>query len=510
MNKTISIHLQGTPFQIEEGAYEILRNYLDRLTKVIQNEKGSDEILQDVELRMAELFTKQITPSKKVIETPMVEEVISILGNPEVFGDNDANENRVEEKVKSVDQPIEKRLFRDEENSIVGGVCSGFANYMNWDVTIIRAIYVGLIIFGGFGIPLYIILWIITPKAKTSIEKLQMKGKPVTLESMKSEIEEAADRIQSKSKDWSKKIKEEGTLQNSVKKIIRVFSVGLGLMFLVMGISLFVTAIVFIFGDPNFIPAQVNGEFMSFGTFGELILESDTDLSYFFWGVVLTSISIIGLLWLTGLRLILTFKSVIIRYTSISLSVCLVLGIILLSLTGAKTGRAFAVNGEVERDLYCISSDTLNMNFENLVAKDKDGFKTVSRGDDGFLKVVNNRIYLHGIEVEYKKSLDTSFHIKQLYLANGRDHQSSLTKAKHIDFKTRLEENQFYANTHYTFPASDKLRDQKVKIIIEVPTKGLVQMNGKTVYPFLESDESKQVEENAHGYVNRNGDYDTW
>lgn len=507
MNKTISIHLQGTPFQIEEGAYDLLRNYLERLTKVIQNEKGSDEILQDVELRMAELFTKQLAPSKKVIETPMVEEVLSILGSPEVFGDS---ENTVEEKTKTVDVQVEKRLFRDEENSILGGVCSGFANYMNWDVTIIRAIYVGLIIFGGFGIPLYIILWIITPKAKTSIEKLQMKGKPVTLESMKSEIEDAADRIQSKSKDWSNKIKEEGTLQNSVKKIIRVFSVGLGLMFLVMGISLFVTAIVFIFGDPNFIPAQVNGEFMSFGTFGELILESDTDLSYFFWGVVLTSTSIIGLLWLTGLRLILSFKSVIIRYSSISLSVCLVLGIILLSLTGAKTGRAFAVNGEVERDLYCVNSDTLNMNFENLVAKDKDGFKTVSRGDDGFLKVVNNRIYLHGIEVEYKKSLDTSFHIKQLYLANGRDHQSSLTKAKHIDFKTRLEGNQFYSNTHYTFPSSDKLRDQKVKIIIEVPTKGLVQMNGKTVYPFLESDESKQVEENAHGYVNRNGDYDTW
>jgi hypothetical protein len=79
MYKTISIHLQGTPFQIEEGAYEILRNYLDRLKKVLHNQKGSDEILQDVELRIAELFTKQLLPSKKVIEQTMVEEVLEIL-----------------------------------------------------------------------------------------------------------------------------------------------------------------------------------------------------------------------------------------------------------------------------------------------------------------------------------------------------------------------------------------------------------------------------------------------
>ena len=134
MYKTISIHLQGTPFQIEEGAYEILRNYLDRLKKILHNQKGSEEIIQDVELRMVELFTKLLLPSKKLIEQTMVEEVLAILGNPEIFGED---EPTIEKETYSTSEArVDKRLFRDEENAILGGVLAGFANYMNWDVTV--------------------------------------------------------------------------------------------------------------------------------------------------------------------------------------------------------------------------------------------------------------------------------------------------------------------------------------------------------------------------------------
>jgi phage shock protein PspC (stress-responsive transcriptional regulator) len=508
MYKTISIHLQGTPFQIEEGAYEILRNYLDRLKKVLHNQKGSEEILQDVELRMAELFTKQLLPSKKVIEQPMVEEVLAILGNPEVFGDEDLNAEQ--ESFTQKERSVEKRLFRDEENAILGGVLAGFANYLNWDVTVIRAVYVLLIIFGGFGFPLYIVLWIITPKAKTSFEKLQMKGKPVNLESMKSEIENAADRIQKKSKAWTNKIKEENGLQNSLKKLVRVISVFFGLLSLLLGTAFFITAIVFLFGDPDFIPAQINGEFMSLGDFGTLILESPTDSDYLIWGIVFTASSVIGLLWLTGIRAIFAFKSSIIRYSSFSLIFMMVFGIILLSLTGAKTGRAFAINGEIEKDLFTVDTTVLNLKFDQATGVDKQGYKTISRGDKGVIKVANKRIYLHGIEIEYRKSTDSIFHIKQYFTANGRDHQMAILKAKNIDFKVDLISNTVQANTFYTFPVQDKLRDQKVKLIVEVPQNGKVKVNGKIVYPFLEDELDTKVEENSHAYIQGDGEYDSW
>lgn len=508
MYKTISIHLQGTPFQIEEGAYEILRNYLDRLKKVLHNQKGSDEILQDVELRIAELFTKQLLPSKKVIEQLMVEEVLAILGNPEIFGEDEPI--REKESFSTSETSVDKRLFRDEENAILGGVMAGFANYMNWDVTVIRAVYVLLIIFGGFGFPLYIVLWIITPKAKTSFEKLQMKGKPVNLESMKSEIENAADRIQKKSKAWTNKIKEENGLQNGLKKLVRVISVFFGLVALLSGTAFFIAAIVFLFGDPDFIPAQINGEFMSLGDFGTLILESPIDSDYFIWGIIFTASSFIGLLWLTGIRAIFAFKSSIIRYSSLSLIFMMVIGIVLLSLTGAKTGRAFAINGEIEKDLFTVDTTVLNLNFDHTTGVDKQGYKTISRGDRGVIKVANKRIYLHGIEIEYRKSTDSIFHIKQYFTANGRDHQTAILKAKNIDFKANLIGKTVQANTFYTFPVQDKLRDQKVKLIVEVPQNGQVKVNGKIVYPFLEDELETKVEENSHAYIQGDGEYDSW
>jgi len=508
MYKTISIHLQGTPFQIEEGAYEILRNYLDRLKKVLHNQKGSDEILQDVELRIAELFTKQLLPSKKVIEQTMVEEVLEILGNPEIFGEDEPI--REKESFSTSETSVDKRLFRDEENAILGGVLAGFANYMNWDVTVIRAVYVLLIIFGGFGFPLYIVLWIITPKAKTSFEKLQMKGKPVNLESMKSEIENAADRIQKKSKAWTNKIREENGLQNGLKKLVRVISVFFGLVALMSGTAFFIAAIVFLFGDPDFIPAQINGEFMSLGDFGTLILESPTDSDYLIWGIIFTASSVIGLLWLTGIRAIFAFKSSIIRYSSFILIFMMVVGIILLSLTGAKTGRAFAINGEIEKDLFTVDTTVLNLNFEHATGVDKQGYKTISRGDRGVIKVANKRIYLHGIEIEYRKSTDSIFHIKQYFTANGRDHQTAILKAKNIDFKANLIGKTVQANTFYTFPVQDKLRDQKVKLIVEVPQNGQVKVNGKIVYPFLEDELETKVEENSHAYIQGDGEYDSW
>jgi hypothetical protein len=215
-------------------------------------------------------------------------------------------------------------------------------------------------------------------------------------------------------------------------------------------------------------------------------------------------------LWLTGIRAIFSFKSAIIRYSSLSLIFMMVVGIVLLSITGAKTGRAFAINGEIEKELFTVDTTVLNLNFDHASGVDKQGFKTISRGDRGVIKVANNRIYLHGIEIEYRKSADSIFHVKQYFTANGRDHQKAILKAKHIDFKANLIGKTVQANTFYTFPVRDKLRDQKVKLIVEVPQNRKVKVNGKIVYPFLEDELDTKVEENSHAYIHSDGEYDSW
>lgn len=514
MNKTISIHLQGVPFIIEEHAFELLRNYLERLKFLLKNQKGSEEIIQDVELRMAELFSKKISGGRQVIEAVDVEEILALLGNPEVFADDDNMDTSFKESTNAKEENenihVEKRLFRDEENGILGGVCAGFASYLGMDIVIIRAIMVLLFIFGGFGFPLYIILWIITPRAKTSYEKLQMKGKPVTLEHIKSEIEDAADNIQKKSKAWGKKLREENTALNGIKAIIRVISVAIGIFMILSGIGIFIMSMVFIFGDPELIPAQINGEFMSLGKFGELVAENQTDMSYFFYGILITSLSAVGLFWLGGIRLIVSYGSKWFKYASGTFTVLMIVGIVLLSLMGAKTGRAFAIHGELEKELYAVNANELNLVFETSTHVDAKGYKTVSHGDMGVLKVVKNKIFFHGVHVQYRLSSDSLYHVKELLSSQGHDHHAALEKARNIEFKTWLTSNQLHVSTYYKFPLKDKLRDQNVKLIIDVPQGKYVKFRDKVVYPYYDQEKGESDEERMHGYVHGNGEYETW
>ena len=506
MNKTVSIHLQGIPFLIEENAYQLLKNYLDRLSEVLNQEEGAEEIKQDIEIRIAELFSIALGTNKKVLEQKMVEEVLQKLGDPKVFV---SDEEKQTNSKSSTQRSAEKRLFRDEDNSVIGGVCAGFANYFGLDVVIMRAIFVLVSVIGGFGLPLYFILWIITPKAKTSIEKLQMKGEPINFDTMKSEIEKTADKLKNNSKHWAQKVKNDKTIENSAKGVIRIISVGFGLFFLLMGTGLFITALIFLFIDPDFIPAQVNGEFMSIGKFGQLILESGRDTQNLIWGIVLTFAGAIGIFWLIGIRLLISFRSKILNYSTITLLAVCFIGIILLAVTGARTGRAFAIDGEVEKEITTIDKKELFLDFTTSPTSEKDGYKTISKGESGFLKVENGKVYFHGIEVEYQKSGDTLYHIKQLNSVQGRDHQAALKKARNIKLGIKQNQNHLNFDAFYTFPANDKIRGQEVKIIIQVPEKGVVKVKNKVVYPFL-AKENKLLEEKSQAYVDGEGSYEAW
>jgi phage shock protein PspC (stress-responsive transcriptional regulator) len=508
MNKTISIHLQGIPFLIEEEAYAKLRNYLDQLSNALGNQDGANEIIQDIEMRMAELFSKSLEPTKQVLELKMVEEVLLKLGDPDVFL-SDEQKQHGSSSGSSEKQTTEKRLFRDEENTILGGVCAGLSCYLGLDVVIVRAIFVLIAIFGGFGLPLYFILWMITPKAKTSIEKLQMKGEPVNFESMKAEMEKAAETIERNSKKWASKLKGNQTFEKSAKGIIQFVRKVLGIIILIMGTALFVNFMIFLFIDPDFIPAQYNGEFISFDNLGELIVETSSDATMLFTGIILTAAATIGLLWLLGIRFLVSFRSVFFKYSVVSLVLLFIAGVFPLIITGMRIGRAFAVEGEVEKEIASSFEKELMLEFKTTSSNEKNGFKTLSNGETGILKVENSKIYANGMEVSYEKSSDTVFHVYQLNSARGTDHQSALKKARNINLGLKQNKNQLIIDAFYTFPLKDKLRDQEVKLIIKVPEKGIVKVNNQLVYPNLENPK-KKLDEKSHAHIDGEGLYESW
>ncbi|HLU88097.1 MAG TPA: PspC domain-containing protein, partial [Taishania sp.] len=208
MNKTTSIHIQGFPFIIEEIAYTRLENYIKRLKSALAGQEGADEIIEDIELRIAELFTSKTSSTKQVIDDNDVIDVLNTLGDPKEYADNpeDAHAS-TEETYSNSQQTYERRLYRDTENGYIGGVCSGLASYFNIDPTIIRLIWVAAFLIGGVGFLLYVVLWIVIPKASSSIDRLKMKGKPINVDSVKEEVERTAKNVSEKSRQFANQVK---------------------------------------------------------------------------------------------------------------------------------------------------------------------------------------------------------------------------------------------------------------------------------------------------------------
>jgi phage shock protein PspC (stress-responsive transcriptional regulator) len=181
MNEVTRIHLGRQPFTISVEAHKALKDYLAEIKKQV----ADSDVVNEVELRMAELLGERGISGDKVILATDVDYLKQQLGNPKDFKDDGD-----EAPAASNDQSA-KRLFRDTDNAMVAGVASGLANYFGVDVLLIRILFaVGTIAWGG-GILLYIALWLLVPPAKTSSERLQMQGKPVTIDGLKEVVDRA-------------------------------------------------------------------------------------------------------------------------------------------------------------------------------------------------------------------------------------------------------------------------------------------------------------------------------
>jgi len=190
MKITVSINLGGYSFNIDEDAYAELKMYLRNLELHFAGEESASEILSDIETRMAELFRIKITSYKQVINIDDVRQAISVLGTPEDISDSDGSTSR--EKFSS---PGYHRMYRDPDNRIIGGVCSGMGAYWNIDPVILRIIFILLILAGGVGVIVYLILYIVLPEAKTTAQKIEMKGEPVNINNIKEAVKKEFDSV---------------------------------------------------------------------------------------------------------------------------------------------------------------------------------------------------------------------------------------------------------------------------------------------------------------------------
>jgi phage shock protein PspC (stress-responsive transcriptional regulator) len=190
MKITVSINLGGYSFNIDEDAYAELKRYLKNLELHFAGEESSSEILSDIETRMAELFRTKITTYKQVIDIEDVRQAITVMGTPEDISDNEGPSAR--DKFSS---PGYHRMYRDPDHRVIGGVCSGMGAYWDIDPVIVRIIFIALTLAGGLGAMVYLILYIVIPEAKTTAQKIEMKGNPVNIHNIKDSVKKEFDNV---------------------------------------------------------------------------------------------------------------------------------------------------------------------------------------------------------------------------------------------------------------------------------------------------------------------------
>ncbi len=247
MKKTVKINIGGVIFHLDDDAYALLQNYLTAINQRFVSIDEGKEIITDIEHRIAEILQSKLSEQKQVIAKEDIEEVMDIMGHPDDFepvGQDD-------EKTYEPYDRTSKRLYRDPDNRVLGGVCSGIATYLNIDPLIIRILFLVLLFaYGIIGI-IYIVLWALLPAAFTTAQKLEMRGERFNISDIEKNVRKEYENV----KDNLKNIKSSKDYERAQGLFDGLFyAIGAFFRFLfkfigaVIGLALIVAGVGFLIG----------------------------------------------------------------------------------------------------------------------------------------------------------------------------------------------------------------------------------------------------------------------
>ena len=488
MNKTVTINLGGIVFHIDEDAYQKLSRYFDAIKRSLNNSSGQEEIIKDIEMRISELLNEKLISDKHVIGLKEIDEVIAVMGQPEdyIIEDDSKAESNYQAYKKS------KKLYRDKDKGMIGGVAAGLSHYLGIDVVWIRVILL-LFFFGfGTGILAYIILWIATPEAVTTSEKLEMTGEPVTISSIEKKVREEFDSVSEKFKNvdydkYGNQIKTGAekfgnSLSEIISNIFKVFAKFLGVILIITGVTVlfFLFVGIFTLGTGYWITFPWT-EFVDAGNF--------TDYPIWVFGLLMFLGVGIPFFFLTllGFRLLSpSMKSIgsIAKYTLLALWILAIAALISI---GIQQASEVAYEGKTiqKETLNILPTDTLQIEFrynENYTndLDDTDNFRFVQDASK------NEVIYSNNIHFEIEKTDEKAPYIQIERRARGKSFNEAKKRAEKIQFGYRLEGKKLLLDNYLLTAVSEKFRDQEVAIYLYLP-EGMVFKVDKSAQQYDQS-----------------------
>ena len=468
MNKTVNINLAGMVFHINEDAFEILNNYLNTLKNHFKNEESADEILKDIEGRIAELFTERLN-NKEAVSLTDINEVITIMGEPSQYDDEIEQEKPQEQQHKEEDLRKGKRrkVFRDEEGRMIGGVCSGMANYFDISVFWSRIIFFFLLFIMGPGAPfIYIMLWIALPSAKTTAEKLEMKGEKVNINNIEKNIKDELNIIENKILDADKKYTKEIFGANSffrkivdfcIRVITGIFKFAgscFGIFCILFGGILLFLIFYFAFSGAEILfQNHPMVEHVCSNFFNN---KSATWLSLFI-GIPIVAIILFGLRLVNNTKIHMNYKIGIFILWIISLFFLLNSAKDISIEFQEEAKNTIIENIITESDTLYLSMNDVDRVFDN--AFDANGFK-VTPFEDNLMGI--------GMQLDIVKSKEDNLNIIKEATARGKNKQIAKEMTEGVGFEFLLEDDNLIFDDFFTI-STQKWRMQELDLTLEIP-----------------------------------------
>ena len=482
MKKTFTINISGTIFHIEEDAYEVLQKYLINLKNHFGPDDEGKEIIADIEARIAEIFSSKTTDDKNVITVDWVDEVIKTMGTPEDFAEEEAEDESIASEAKR-----KRRLYRDPDHRVLGGVCGGLGAYFNMDPVILRIIFVVLLFptSGAAGLA-YLVLWIAVPKAVNTAQRLEMRGQEATVKNIEKSIKEEVKEV----KESYKKFKESDTYSKGKKTVdgagdvvYNIFKVLLKVLVIILGVLLVITGF---FGLLGLISSMVIGQ--SFVSGWPLLWSPEVHvpdfLNYFVepgtvtFGLILagilTGIPLLAVLYI-GTKMVFRYKS---NNTAIILSmlgIWFISLIVLIVISGTQIkhykDRSSITNSEV------VSCDSCQALYLKLAENKYEDYAELDWDIEDFKVYVvdGEEVFVGEPQLDVVRSSTNDFLINVKYTSRGKSREEAKENCKEIEYRYNLTDSTVVFDPYFFLDEGKKWRNQEVYITVKVP-------EGKAIY----------------------------
>ncbi|MDI9257171.1 MULTISPECIES: PspC domain-containing protein [Flavobacterium] len=490
MNKTVNINIGGLFFHIDEDAFQKLSRYFDAIKRSLSNSSGKEEIMKDIEMRVAELLTEKQKSDKHVINLKDVDEVIVVMGQPEDYRiDDDATEAKTDFNYTN----RRKKLYRDKDNGLIGGVCTGLGHYFGIDAVWIKILFL-ILAFTSFGLLAYIILWIATPKAVTTSEKLEMTGEPVTISNIEKKVREEFDSVSNKIKnanydEMGNQVKygaerAANGLGDVIMRVFGAFAKVLGVFVLLFSsfalLGVLIASVILIFSST--LPANT--------ILNNITTPIGLETPLWIQGVLFLIALGIPLFFLIilGLKILVTnLKSIgnIAKYSLLAIWIIAVGVLVSLGINEA-TQRAFEGKSVKKEVLNLLPNDTLHIKFvsNDFFSKNVSEYREFMFTQDSTKKEV---IYSNQISFEIKSTDKPQAYLQIEKLADGKSFSEANQRAEKINYGFKMVGNQLILDNYLLTNIENKYRDQKVELYLYLP-KGTLFVADETVQNYDESD----------------------